>query len=462
MKLRRIKLRDFAIVALLAVALLIVGCQQPEQPVTTPSETEEFAGTIYIGYSGPLSGGAALYGQNNLQGIQYAVEDINKRGGVEIAGKKYKLEVVSADDKYSPALTVSNAEKMLEMYNTPVIFCPHSGGVLALEKINEEGGFIIGAYTSSPAILEGGNKHIFQIPPNFELVYVPFLSNIFLEKGIKRAATMEGTHEYGVLWGEKFKEYWTSKGGEIVAEAPVNYYAETDFTTHLQKVLAANPEVILVVGPSEPIANLIKTARDMGYEGGFLVAEQAKIEEIMHFLGIEYDFATKTVKKGDLSLLDKTAGTSAPEALVTLPEVVSDYRNQVVAQDPLIEGYKVTVSRIKERLGDYPVTWEHALEYQAMMVLAKAIDEADSLDPDAIMDAMENKVWPMDGYMGVPSYIYTQLLRIQPWDTRGALNTPGSGLVIWDGEVTGYIEIYPKFWGQEYYYTDASGNKVWG
>lgn len=186
------KVRGFVLIVLVAVALLMAGCQQQEQPAatTTPAEapTGEFAGTVYIGFSGPLSGGAALYGQNNLQGIQFAVEDINKAGGIEIAGKKYRLEVVSADDKYSPALTVPNAEKMLEVYKTPVIFCPHSGGILAMEKINEERGFIIGAYTSSPAILQGGNKHIFQIPPNFELVYVPFLSNVFLDKGIKKGS----------------------------------------------------------------------------------------------------------------------------------------------------------------------------------------------------------------------------------------------------------------------------------
>lgn len=455
-------MKKIMLVLLVLIAVILAGCQQQTPTTaTTPTQAEKgFDGVIYIGFSGPLSGGAALYGQNNLQGLQFAVEDINNAGGVDIAGKKYRLEVVSVDDKYSPALTVPNAEKLFETYKTPVIFCPHSGGVLAMEKFNEERGFIIGAYTSSPAILEGGNKHIFQIPPNFEVVYVPFLSNVFLDKGIKRAATMEGTHEYGVLWGEKFKEYWKSKGGEIVAEAPINYYTETDYTTHLQKVLAANPEVILVVGPSEPIANLIKTARDMGYTGGFLVAEQAKIEEIMYFLGIEYDFTTKTVKKGDLSLLEKTAGTSAPEALVKLPSVVDFKLNMVVEQDPLLEGYKITVERIKARIGDYPVTWEHALEYQAMMVLAKAIDEADSLDPDAIMDALENKVWPADGYMGIPAYIYSKLMRTAPYGTVGSLNTPGSALVIWDGELTGYIEITPQFWGQEYKYVDAQGNEI--
>jgi branched-chain amino acid transport system substrate-binding protein len=45
---------------------------------------------VKIGYSGPLSGGAALYGKNVLSGMDMAVKEINE-AGLDVAGQKVKL-----------------------------------------------------------------------------------------------------------------------------------------------------------------------------------------------------------------------------------------------------------------------------------------------------------------------------------------------------------------------------------
>jgi branched-chain amino acid transport system substrate-binding protein len=92
---------------------------------------------VKIGYTGPLSGGAALYGKNVLSGIQMAVDEINA-SGLEVKGKKVKLEVVSLDDKYAPAEAAINARRLVQQYKTPAVFVPHSGGIFALQAFNEQ------------------------------------------------------------------------------------------------------------------------------------------------------------------------------------------------------------------------------------------------------------------------------------------------------------------------------------
>jgi branched-chain amino acid transport system substrate-binding protein len=42
---------------------------------------------LIIGYSGPLSGPAAFYGEETLNGLTLAVEDINEAGGFEVDGQ---------------------------------------------------------------------------------------------------------------------------------------------------------------------------------------------------------------------------------------------------------------------------------------------------------------------------------------------------------------------------------------
>lgn len=118
--------------------------------------------TVSIGYTGPLSGGAAKYGKNCLNGLEMAAEDINAAGGVKVAGKSYQFKIESFDDRYKPADTVANARRMIVRNKPPVIFCPHSGGILGMMKFNEKEGFLIGGYTTYPAIVKLGNKLIFR------------------------------------------------------------------------------------------------------------------------------------------------------------------------------------------------------------------------------------------------------------------------------------------------------------
>src|SRR6516225_10154800 len=103
--------------------------------------------TVKIGFTGPLSGGAALYGKNVVNGIEMAIKEINATG-LEVGGKKVKLELVALDDKYSPADAAINARRLAQQHQAPVVFVPHSGGIYAMQAFNEQEKFIVMAYSS--------------------------------------------------------------------------------------------------------------------------------------------------------------------------------------------------------------------------------------------------------------------------------------------------------------------------
>jgi len=207
--------------------------------------------TVSIGYTGPLSGGAAKYGKNCLNGLEMAAEDINAAGGVKVAGKSYQFKIE----------------------------CPHSGGILGMMKFNEKEGFLIGGYTTYPAIVKLGNKLIFRMPPAMEM-YIKGFSEKAMAHGWKKAAMIPGTHTYAKTWGELFIEHWKKTGGKITIDAPTNYSTTTDFYPYLTKALATKPDVILIGGPSEPTAMIVKQARELGFKGGFILIEQAKLDEM--------------------------------------------------------------------------------------------------------------------------------------------------------------------------------------
>lgn len=257
-------------VAALAFCGLVAGSALAQEAVT-------------IGYTGPLSGGAALYGKNTLTGLEMAADEINKAGGFEVSGKKYTLSIVALDDKYAPSLAAVNAKRLKAQNNAPVIFTPHSGGAFALQAFNEQDGFILGAYTSIPTVTERGNKLTLRIPPSFVGYVEPFIREEMKRYG-KKLGVASADHDYAKTWAEIFIDAWKKAGGEVVSVNPMSYNKDTDFYSGVSRVIAAKPDVMFVGGASEPTALVVRQARELGFKGGFAVMDQAKLDEMSRVL----------------------------------------------------------------------------------------------------------------------------------------------------------------------------------
>ena len=103
--------------------------------------------TLTIGFTGPLSGGAALYGENTLSGLRMAVDDANEAGGLKIGDETYKVNLISLDDKYSPSQAATNAKRLVKESNAAAVFVPDTGGVFALQDFNVADDLRLLAYT---------------------------------------------------------------------------------------------------------------------------------------------------------------------------------------------------------------------------------------------------------------------------------------------------------------------------
>ena len=257
----------------LAVSVLGLGLAVPAM-----------AETLNIGWTGPLSGGAAGYGENVLSGSRMAVEEINAAGGFEVDGKKYTINLVSMDDKYNPAQAATNAKRMAQESGVSVVFVPHSGGVFALQEFNEKENFMIAAYTSVPTVTEKGNSLTIRIPPTFD-GYVRAFSKYGLANYGTKLGMGGATHEYAKIWAKMIKAAWEAGGGEVVADNPMDYNKSADFYTGVSRIMAENPDVMFVGGASEPTGLVMQQARQLGYQGAFILMDQAKLDEVERIAG---------------------------------------------------------------------------------------------------------------------------------------------------------------------------------
>ena len=238
---------------------------------------------IKIGYSGPLSGGAALYGKNVLSGMEMAAAEINAKP-LQIGGKNYKVEIVALDDKYNPAETGINVQRLVQQHKTAAVLVPHSGGVFAVQGMNEKANLLLLAYTSLPQVTERGNKLTIRIPPDFTGYIAPFTKAMMTRFG-KNVAMVQADHDYAKAWSAAFKPVWEGAGGKIVAENPMSYNKATDFYSGVSRAIQAKPDVLFIGGASEPTALVAKQARELGFKGGFIVLDQAKLDEMAKVMG---------------------------------------------------------------------------------------------------------------------------------------------------------------------------------
>lgn len=315
--------------------------------------------TVNIGYSGPLSGPAALYGENALNGVKMAVDEINKSGGVDVDGTATEFKIEKLDDKYLPNEAATNARRLAQQSETPVVFVPHSGGIFAVQGFNAKPPteFILAAYSSVPEILEADNPNTIMIPPRFDNYMEPFVKTE-MDKFGKKLGLIPTKSEYGIQWTKQVTAEWEKQGGEVLKNNGVDYTTTTDYASPVTQALNEDPDVLFVGGPSQPTALVIEEARKRGFEGGFIVMDQAKFEEMETF----------TDKKN----LNGSVGV--------FPTI--DYPGP--GTDQFVKYYEEKIG------GDRPPTSEVALNYQAMHIIAQAMADAGSVDdPKAIMEAVD-------------------------------------------------------------------------
>src|SRR5216683_7844861 len=99
------------------------------------------ADTIKLAITGPFSGGSAPMGASMRAGAKLAIQQINDAGGVEVGGKKLKIETIERDDEAKNERGALIAQELAAMPNlSGVIGSVNTGVVMAGDRHLQEKG----------------------------------------------------------------------------------------------------------------------------------------------------------------------------------------------------------------------------------------------------------------------------------------------------------------------------------
>ncbi|MGO4404978.1 ABC transporter substrate-binding protein [Bosea sp. RAF48] len=200
-------------------------------------------GVFRIGALCPVTGAGAPYGSGMQKMIIAAAEIVNAAGGA--AGRK--IEVVAEDTQTSPQAGVLAAKKLIDVNKIQALLGTWSSGVsLAVLPLTNDANIIMMNTSGAPAL---------SVPPanakglayRFQATNDRFgraFAEICVKEGFKRPATMAFNNASGIGNTEGFRKAWEAKGNKVV-ENVVYEPNQASYRSELQKVLAANPDVIV-------------------------------------------------------------------------------------------------------------------------------------------------------------------------------------------------------------------------
>jgi ABC-type branched-subunit amino acid transport system substrate-binding protein len=334
------------VIIILAVALLLsaLACSKTEIETTR------------IGCVLSLTGLLGPKGTERLDAARLAVSEINTGGGV----LSRQVELLEADDATDPDKCLARVKKMTEKDNVQVfIGGMSSDAVMATGPYLAEEQVVLVSPSATSGEISGQpwTHWFFRTAPHDTLQGI-ILADIIQQKGYMRLATVVLANSYGMGLEQAVvdalkKEGWTGEHTLSIYYEP----DEKDFSAQLQNIKDNDPDVVLAVTYVEDGIVLFRQALEMGLDDIAWLGCDGNYSEYMFEDAQCAEFMARAIVAGTRSI------------------------------GPSDDNYRAFTNAYSTAYGREPGIYCDTT-YDAVHMVAKAIDKAGVYDGKAIKDAL--------------------------------------------------------------------------
>ncbi len=231
------------------------------------------AETIKIGAIFPLTGPLAPYGVDIINGLNFAVDQINAAGGV--LGKQ--LEVVLSDSANAPDVATDAATRMIQLDGVVGIVGGLASGItIALAEVTSAAQVPQISPTSTDAGITGlaDSDYVFRTCVS-DALQAPELAGLARNLGYKKVATIYANNAYGKGLAALFEEAFEDEDHESVAMIAYEE-SQPSYRGEVEQALQASPDAINLIGYPEDGNKIISAAIEQGYEGEWIFPDGMK------------------------------------------------------------------------------------------------------------------------------------------------------------------------------------------
>ncbi len=231
---------------LLGVALLLAGSTAWAQ--------------ITFGVALPLNGPRAAVGRSIKQGVDLAVADINKSGGV--LGKQLQVQYED-DGGETPEAAVSAVEKLLKQYKPPVVLGPHFDAQHLAVQRRFCGAALLVTGASGSAVTDAGCTSVLRVRANDDAHSRALVSYAMQSLKLYKIGVLHVDDPYGKAGTDAVVKSMRELG---LAPVTIEKHAPgaTDFAQPLGKLATAGAQLVIVWTHDLEAANAVRQALQLG------------------------------------------------------------------------------------------------------------------------------------------------------------------------------------------------------
>ena len=332
-----------AIAVAIVIIVVVAGVSsyvlfsQPKQPQV-----------VKIGELVELTGVLAQFGNAQLAGAKFAVDQLNKQGG--LLGATVELDVVDTKGDATTGLTAFS--KVVESDGVVAVTGITSSDVaIAINPVaNNVSVPVVLSAAGSLAVLNKDSRYTFRMLTGLQEAQA--VADFVKQNGYTRVVAIIGTNAFGLSIENVTKLTINAIPGAqlMTMEAPMS---QTDWTQYMQKIQPFNPQVVILSGFPAAVIPFTKQMFAFGVHPNATITTLEPEPNIWNALGA-------SVFKGFLTF---------------------GFYN---LQDPQ---FISTATQFRNATGTYFNSY-NALGYQNIMLIAAAIQKAGSFDPTKIRDAI--------------------------------------------------------------------------
>ena len=231
---------------------------------------------IVIGAIYPMTGDLADSGKTMQQGIDMAVEEINKEGGIN----GQEIEVIYGDSQGDSATGMSEAERLITQKNVDILIgCYQSGVTVTVAQIAEQYQIpLITANATSDALTSNGYEYFFRLAPT-NMMFVRDMVQYIVDESAKNSsfagksvAVFADNSEVGQQTCE-WAKYW-AKEKKIDYKGQITYTSgAADLSSEVLELKSMNPDVVIADCYVSDAILFTNTLKEQGYEPPMIICK---------------------------------------------------------------------------------------------------------------------------------------------------------------------------------------------
>ncbi len=352
---------------LLAGSLLLTSCGlAPPAPVDEPETAAAGADAekvIYLGAAVSETGKYSREGKDTRQGYGLWLDWVNNEyGGVQIDGERYRVELIMYDDEGDPDTAARLVEKLISEDQVDFLLGPYSSSLTqSTSAIAEKyGKIMIEGNGAAEPLFERGFRNLFAVlTPAGN--YTRSALQLLAEQGAKSVVIAYEDTAFPTSVAEGAQRWAAEYGLEVlgVETYPVNV---ADVSGIMSKFKELEPDIFVGGGHFNDAVLFIRSAKELDFNPKAMVitvgpSNPTLIEEV----GADAEYVIgPTQWEASMSYADDYLGTAAEYA-----------------------------ARYQDMWGE-PPTYQAAESTATALALHLAIEQAGSLDTDAVRTALRN------------------------------------------------------------------------